>query len=94
MRLLIARIGERFATQLLSGAKAEPRRLRLRTSAMIFAARGGTAPVVEGIASSEWPTPARRPMNSVLDCSAIKRDFGIAQPDWRAGVAEVIEALA
>ena len=60
----------------------------------IFAARGGTAPVVEGIASSEWPTPARRPMNSVLDCSAIKRDFGIAQPDWRAGVAEVIEALA
>ena len=59
----------------------------------IFAARGGPAPLVHGIASSEWPTPARRPMNSVLDCSAIRRDFGIAQPDWREGVAAAIGEL-
>ncbi len=59
----------------------------------IFAARGGRVPRVDGIASADWPTPARRPLNSVLDCSAIRRDFGIAQPDWRDGVRDVIGEL-
>ena len=37
------------------------------------------------IATADYPTPARRPANSVLDCSRIDEAYGIAQPDWRAG---------
>jgi dTDP-4-dehydrorhamnose reductase len=48
---------------------------------------------VDDIASSDYPTPARRPGNSRLDCSAIARDFGIARPDWRAGLAKVVTEL-
>ena len=48
---------------------------------------------VEDIASEAYPTPARRPQNSRLDCSALKRDFGIDAPDWRLGLAEVIAEL-
>jgi dTDP-4-dehydrorhamnose reductase len=59
----------------------------------IFAARGGKVPTVEGIPGCAWPTPARRPLNSVLDCTAIRRDFGISQPDWREAVADVIGEL-
>ena len=60
----------------------------------IFAAKGGKAPEVRPIPSSAYPTPARRPLNSVLDCSAIAAAYGLAQPDWRAGLAEVIGELA
>lgn len=45
------------------------------------------------IASADYPTPARRPMNSRLDCTAIQRDFKIARPDWRAGLADVLARL-
>jgi dTDP-4-dehydrorhamnose reductase len=45
---------------------------------------------VEDIATANYPTPARRPANSRLDCSALARDFGIPRPDWRAGLAAVL----
>lgn len=48
---------------------------------------------VVDIPSSDYPTPARRPGNSRLDCTAIARDFGIARPDWRVGLAGVVAAL-
>jgi dTDP-4-dehydrorhamnose reductase len=53
---------------------------------------GGT-PIVP-IATKEFPTPARRPANSVLDCSRISQVFSIAQPDWRVSLAAVCDALA
>ena len=56
-------------------------------------AQAGLACRITDIASSDYPTPARRPMNSRLDCSAIRRDFGIARPDWRAGLAQVLLEL-
>ena len=56
-------------------------------------AQAGLACRVTDIASSDYPTPARRPMNSRLDCSAIRRDFGISRPDWRAGLAQVLLEL-
>ena len=34
------------------------------------------------IASSEYPTPARRPVNSVLDCGRLARLWGVALPPW------------
>jgi dTDP-4-dehydrorhamnose reductase len=52
------------------------------------------APLVEPIASSDYPTPAARPGYSVLDCTRLADIHGIALPDWRRGVAEVIAELA
>jgi dTDP-4-dehydrorhamnose reductase len=40
-------------------------------------------PTVHRITSAEFPTPARRPANSRLDCRRLLNDFGLAQPDWR-----------
>jgi dTDP-4-dehydrorhamnose reductase len=57
----------------------------------IFAAAG--MPVtVEDIATADWPTPARRPANSRLDCTTLARDWSIPRPDWRAALAEVAAA--
>lgn len=53
----------------------------------------GQGVTVEDIPSDAYPTPARRPQNSRLDCSALTRDFGIDAPDWRLGLAEVIAEL-
>lgn len=56
-------------------------------------AQAGLACRITQIASSDYPTPARRPANSRLNCAAILRDFGISRPDWRAGLAKVLQEL-
>jgi len=56
-------------------------------------ALAGLPVTVEDIPSDAYPTPARRPLNSRLDCSALAADFGIMQPDWRAALAHVITEL-
>ncbi|WP_026353300.1 dTDP-4-dehydrorhamnose reductase [Solimonas variicoloris] len=43
------------------------------------------------ISTAEYPTPARRPHNSVLDCSVTLSVLGIAQPDWRVGLEETLK---
>lgn len=48
---------------------------------------------IDDIPSSAYPTPARRPLNSRLDCSATEAVFGIARPDWRADLARVLNEL-
>ena len=55
--------------------------------------RGGLSCRIIDIPSSDYPTPAHRPANSRLDCSAIARDFGISRPDWRDGLAQAITEL-
>lgn len=57
-------------------------------------ARSGLSPEVVDIPTSAYPTPARRPLNSRLDCAAISRDFGIPRPDWRAGLDRVLQELS
>lgn len=57
------------------------------------AARGGKVPVLESIPTTAYPTPARRPANSVLDCRRIGADFCIAPLDWRAGLARLLDRL-
>jgi dTDP-4-dehydrorhamnose reductase len=37
---------------------------------------------LKAIATSEYPTPAARPMNSVLNCSKLISSFGFLQPSW------------
>ena len=58
----------------------------------IFAQAGLVCEVVD-INTIDYPTPARRPANSRLDCSAIESTFGIARPDWQAGLAAVLKQI-
>jgi dTDP-4-dehydrorhamnose reductase len=53
----------------------------------------GTAPLVEAITTADYPTPAQRPANSVLDCRRIAEAFGIVPRPWREALAEVIAEL-
>ncbi|MEL6700377.1 MAG: dTDP-4-dehydrorhamnose reductase [Pseudomonadota bacterium] len=59
----------------------------------IFAQSGQTV-AVEDIPTSAYPTPAARPANSRLDCSSLTQTFGIARPDWRASLADVLAELS
>jgi dTDP-4-dehydrorhamnose reductase len=49
---------------------------------------------VDPIRTEDWPTPAQRPRNSVLDSGKFEQAFGFAMPDWRASTREVVERLA
>jgi dTDP-4-dehydrorhamnose reductase len=59
----------------------------------LAAPRLGRAPRVEPIATADYPTAARRPANSVLDCAKIARAFGVAAPPWRQSLARVVAEL-
>lgn len=56
-------------------------------------AKAGHMCDVEDIGTADYPTQARRPANSRLDCSATLAAFGIAQPDWTVGLAMVLQEL-
>ncbi|HEX7557809.1 MAG TPA: dTDP-4-dehydrorhamnose reductase, partial [Usitatibacter sp.] len=58
-------------------------------------ARGANfkAPRLVAIATREYPTPARRPANSILSNERLERTFGVRLGDWRAGLAETLSAL-
>lgn len=56
-------------------------------------AEAGLSPEVVDIPSSAYPTPARRPSNSRLDCGSTKAVFGIDRPDWHAGLRDILEDL-
>jgi dTDP-4-dehydrorhamnose reductase len=45
------------------------------------------------IKTSDYETAACRPMNSVLDCGRIAREYGIGQPVWRQALATVLAEL-
>ena len=45
------------------------------------------------IATADWPTPAARPANSRLDCTRIEQAFGVARPDWRAHLKDILAEL-
>ncbi|MEM1372865.1 MAG: dTDP-4-dehydrorhamnose reductase [Pseudomonadota bacterium] len=58
----------------------------------IFAVAGLECAVTD-IPSSEYPTPAPRPLNSRMDMSATTTAFGIPRPDWRAALADILKEL-
>jgi dTDP-4-dehydrorhamnose reductase len=45
------------------------------------------------IASSEYPTPAVRPMNSRLSFERLRRELGFVMPEWETSVAKVMERI-
>lgn len=48
---------------------------------------------INSIDTSAYPTPAKRPAFSVLDCSKIHNEFGIALPNWDDGIKQIIGKL-
>ena len=57
------------------------------------ARHGRPRPVVEAIATADWPTPARRPADSRLDCGKLADIFGVRLPEWRPSVARTVDAV-
>ena len=49
--------------------------------------------IARPIPTTEYPTPALRPLNSRLDCEATQDTFGIARPFWKAGLDEILRDL-
>ncbi len=45
---------------------------------------------IQAVPSSEFPLPARRPLNSRLSTARLRERFGLALPDWRAGVERML----
>ena len=48
---------------------------------------------VEDIPTTAFPTPAKRPLNSRLDCESLYRDFAISRPNWREDLTTVLKEL-
>jgi dTDP-4-dehydrorhamnose reductase len=57
------------------------------------ARRGQKAPRLLPITTADYPTPARRPANSRLDCGRAARLLGLAPADWREGLERCLDAL-
>jgi dTDP-4-dehydrorhamnose reductase len=46
-------------------------------------------PQLNAITTAEYPTPAKRPLNSKLDCGKFEREFGISPSDWRSALKNI-----
>ncbi|MGE5540370.1 MAG: dTDP-4-dehydrorhamnose reductase [Gemmatimonas sp.] len=57
------------------------------------AKRGVRAPQLVPIATAEYPTPARRPANSVLDCAKIESVYGVIPRPWLEGLTATLDRL-
>lgn len=45
------------------------------------------------VPSASYPMPAKRPLNSRLDCSRLRERYALQLPDWRVGLALVLQEL-
>ena len=49
--------------------------------------------VITGIPTRNYPTPAPRPLNSRLDCTSLRRVFGIPRPDWHSALGPIVSQI-
>ncbi len=70
-----------YAATVIAAARAAGRPLKL--------AADGLLP----IPSRDYPTPAPRPANSRLDTRHLRGTFGLELPDWRQGLAHVLQQI-
>lgn len=59
----------------------------------ISARLGGPSARVRAIATADYPTPARRPANSRLDCAKLKAAHGVSLPLWQQSLPACLERL-
>lgn len=48
---------------------------------------------IDPVATSAFPTPARRPQNSRLDTQKLQTTFGLTLPDWQTGVSRMLKEI-
>ncbi|MDI6748801.1 MAG: dTDP-4-dehydrorhamnose reductase [Rhodocyclaceae bacterium] len=70
-----------YAQEIVRAALAAGRPLRLRPED------------VQAIATADYPLPAKRPANSCLDTSKLRKTFGLVLPDWRQGLHHVLAQI-
>lgn len=58
----------------------------------IFRQAGLTCEVAD-IPTTDFPTPAMRPANSRMDCSATLAQFAIPRPDWRNSLSDILKDI-
>ncbi len=54
---------------------------------------GRAMPEVIAIRTADWPTPARRPSDSRLDCGKLEHVFGVRLPPWRGSLIRTVDEL-
>ena len=59
----------------------------------IFEMRGLTDQQVIPISTAEYPTPAKRPAWSVLDCSTFEKEFAVTPRTWRSALRETLNRI-
>ncbi len=57
------------------------------------ARHGMAAPTVIPIATEDWPTRAKRPADSRLDCGRLAAVFGLRLPPWQNGLARTVDVI-
>lgn len=57
------------------------------------ALRGGPAAQVTPITTADYPTPAKRPANSLLSHAAIRAAYGIAPRPWQEALGDILDEL-
>ena len=70
-----------FAREIVRLASEQGRALQLHADA------------IQPIPSSAYPTPARRPANSRLDCRQLERDFCLQLPGWQPYLERMLPLL-
>lgn len=58
------------------------------------ASNGLAHPKVAAIPTADYPTPARRPANSRLNCTKLRENFGISMPNWQESTAACVKRLS
>jgi dTDP-4-dehydrorhamnose reductase len=61
--------------------------------AILGAAMGPRGPRMQPIPASDYPTPARRPANSVLANDKFARTFGFRLPSWQQQLEQVLAGM-
>jgi len=54
---------------------------------------GARPPAVEAISTADYPTKAKRPADTRLDCGKLATVFEVRLPDWRPSLTHTIEAI-
>ncbi|MGL4243140.1 MAG: sugar nucleotide-binding protein, partial [Beijerinckiaceae bacterium] len=54
------------------------------------AGRGRPAPRLVAISTADYPTPARRPLNSRLDTTRVEHALGIRLRPWEEAIDEIV----
>jgi dTDP-4-dehydrorhamnose reductase len=71
----------RYATMVIDWARAQGLPVKVGPDA------------VQAVPTTEFPTPARRPLNSRLDTGKLRRSFGLRLPSWEAGVQRMLREV-